>query len=158
MATLPFVNLDEIDLTQVIATREQIYQRLPQRHEFMQLDAIVHIDRDKGIGIGLRNVRADEFWVRGHIPGRPLLPGVLMLETAAQMAAYLTQEVRPDDDRFMGFGGLENVKFRAAISPPATLYVIEKLIEVRRRRTICDAQGICNGQLAFEARIIGLPV
>lgn len=152
-----FLDLDTIDLNGVFASKEQIYERLPHRYEFMQLDRIIHMDRENGLGVGLREVREDEFWVRGHIPGRPLLPGVLMIETAAQMASFLSQEVSPDE-RFLGFGGVENVKFRLAVSPPATLHIIEKLIEVRRRRTVCDAQGILDGRLVFEARIIGLPL
>ncbi len=157
MPAAPLLNLDALDLNQVIVTKEQIYQRLPQRFEFMQLDAIVHLDRTHGLGVGLRDIREDEFWVRGHIPGNPLFPGVLMLETAAQMASFLSQEIRPDD-RFQAFGGLDDVKFRAAVSPPAKMYLVEKVIEARRRRTVCDAQGFVDGRLVFEARITGLPI
>ncbi len=157
MPAAPIVDLNSLDLSKVVATREQIYQRLPHRFEFMQLDAILHIDRERGIGVALREVRPDEFWVRGHIPGRPLLPGVLMIETAAQMASYLSQELQPDD-RFLGFGGIDAVKFRGAVSPPARMYFILKALEVRPRRTICDAQAVVNGQLVFEGRITGMPV
>ena len=157
MTAPPLIDLDALDLNHVVFTKEQIYEKLPHRFEFMQLDAIIHFDREQGLGVGLREIRADEFWVRGHIPGRPLLPGVLMLETAAHMASFLSQQVRADD-RFLGFGGVDGVKFRAAVSPPAKMYIIEKLVEVRRRRTVCDAQGIVNGQLAFEARITGMPI
>lgn len=157
MPTELFVDLNTIDLGAVLASREQIYQQLPHRYEFMQLDRIIWFDRQQGLAVGLREVRPDEFWVRGHIPGRPLLPGVLMLESAAQMASYLSHQVA-SEERFMGFGGVENVKFRLAVSPPATMYIIEKLVEVRRRRTICDAQGVVDGRLAFEARIIGMPL
>lgn len=157
MAAIPFIDLDKLDLNSVLFSKEKIYQRLPHRFEFMQLDAIVHLDREQLLGVGLREVRSDEFWVPGHIPGRPLLPGVLMLESAAQMASYLSQEIRADD-RFLGFGGLDNVKFRVAVAPPAKLYIVEKLIEVRARRTVCDAQGFVDGKLAFEARITGLAI
>ena len=157
MAADPFINLDTIDLDQVVVAREKIYQRLPHRFEFMQLDAIVYMDLDNGLAVGLREVREDEFWVKGHIPGRPLLPGVLMIETAAQMASYLSQRVR-SDDRFLGFGGVDAVKFRGTVSPPTKMYFILKLIEVRPRRTIGDAQGIVDGRLVFECRITGMPV
>ena len=133
------------------------YQKLPHRHVFMQLDGIVHLDLDQNLAVGLREVHEDEFWVSGHIPGRPLFPGILMLETAAQMASFLSGLVRPDD-RFQGFGGLDGVKFRAAVSPPATMHIIEKLVEVRPRRTICDAQGYVDNRLVFEARITGMPI
>lgn len=152
-----FVDLNTIDLDQLITPKETIYERLPHRYEFMQLDGIVHLDLERQVGVGVRHVREDEFWVRGHIPGRPLLPGVLMIETAAQMASFLSQEIRPDS-RFLGFGGLESVKFRLPVTPPSTLYIIEQLIEVRQRRTVCDAQGVVDGKMVFEARIIGMPI
>ena len=157
MAATPLLDLNQLDLNQVAVDRAGIYSRLPHRHEFMQLDAIVHLDSKAGVAVGLRHIRNDEFWVRGHIPGQPIMPGVLMLETAAQMAAYLSQEVQPSD-KFLAFGGLEDVRFRMAVFPPAKMYIIEKVIEVRPRRTVCDAQGFVDGRLVFEARIIGMPL
>lgn len=157
MAALPFVDLGTIDRNALCVTREQLYEVLPHRFEFMQLDGMVHIDLPGKVAVGLREVRPDEFWVKGHIPGRPLLPGVLMIESAAQMASYLTHLIQPMD-HFMAFGGLDNVKFRGAVVPPARMYIIEKLVEVRSRRIICDAQGIIDGKLVFEARITGMPI
>ncbi len=157
MAALPLIDLSTIDLNKLVVTREEIYQYLPHRFEFMQLDGIVHIDVPSQIAVGLREVRTDEFWVKGHIPGRPLMPGVLMLETAAHMASYLSNAVQPMD-RFLGFGGLDNVKFRGAVVPPARMYILIKGTDIRPRRTICDAQGIVDGKLVFEACITGLPV
>ena len=157
MAATPFIDLSTIDLRKVLVTKEQIYERLPHRYEFMQIDAITYLDKEQRLAVGLRNVREDEFWVKGHIPGRPLFPGVLMLESAAQMASYLSQELRPDD-RFLGFGGVDAVKFRGAVAPPARMYFILKAIDIRSRRTVCDAQGIVDGKLVFEARITGLPI
>lgn len=157
MAATPFTDLSEIDPNEVIADRQAIYERLPHRFEFMQLDAILRIDREAGLAVGLRRVRSDEFWVRGHIPGQPIMPGILMLETAAQMASYLSQEIQPST-KFLAFGGLEDVRFRMAVTPPATMYIVEKIVEVRPRRTICDAQGFVDGKLVFEARIIGMPL
>ena len=157
MAAEPFVDLDALDLTSLCFTREQIYDHLPHRYEFMQLNGIIHFDKEKGIAVGLREVREDEFWVRGHIPGRPLMPGVLMLETAAQLASFLSHQLQPDS-RFLGFGGLDKVKFRGSVSPPNRMYVILKAVEIKPRRTIADAQGIVDGKLVFEARITGMPV
>lgn len=157
MAATPFTDLSKIDPNKILADRKAVYERLPHRFEFMQLDAILRIDLEAGLAVGLRHVRNDEFWVRGHVPGQPIMPGVLMLETAAQMASYLSQEVQPTT-KFLAFGGLEDVKFRMAVIPPATMYIIEKIIEVRPRRTVCDAQGFVDGRLVFEARIIGMPI
>ena len=157
MATPLFIDLSTVDLSRVVTTREQIYARLPHRHEFMQLDAIVYLDKPRGLAMARRDVRADEFWVRGHIPGRPLLPGVLMIEAAAQMASYLAVEFHPYDG-FLGFAAVDNVKFRASVSPPATMYILMKLVEARVRRTVADAQGVIDGKLVFEGRITGMPI
>src|SRR5690242_481290 len=102
MAATPFVDLSTIDLTQVIADRQAIYRILPHKFEFEQLDTIVWIDPVNYIGVARREVREDEFWVRGHIPGRPLLPGVLMIETAAQLASYMAATMGVND-KFIGF-------------------------------------------------------
>ena len=157
MPTSPLIDLDSIDLSNVQITREELYEHLPHRFEFMMLSGIVHLDIEQNIAVGLREITEDEFWVRGHIPGRPLFPGVLMLESAAQLASYLSQQLRPTGG-FLGFGGLDNVKFRATATPPATMYIVEKAIDVRPRRTICDAQGFIDGKMVFEARITGMPV
>lgn len=157
MAARPFVDLTKLDPAKLQITKEQIYQHLPHRYEFMQLDGILNIDMDAKVAVGLRLVRLDEFWVKGHIPNRPLFPGVLMLESAAQMAAYISHAFYPDD-RFLGFGGLDGVKFRGTVTPPATMYLIHKLVEARSRRTVCDAQGWVEGRLVFEGRFTGMPV
>lgn len=157
MASAPLIDLSTLDLNRLIVTRDQVYERLPHRFEFMQLDGLVHIDKVQGLGVALRDIREDEFWVKGHIPGRPIFPGVLMIESAAQMASYLAVEVYPYD-RFLGFGGLDDVKFRSSVAPPAKMYIVEKVIEARPRRTICAAQGFVDGKLTFEAIITGMPV
>lgn len=157
MAAPPIVDLHSLDLGKLAYTQDQIYQTLPHRFEFMQIDGVVHIDPAQRIAVGLKEIREDEFWVRGHIPGRPLFPGVLMVEAAAQLASFLTTVLRPDD-RFLGFGGLDKVKFRRTVAPPARMYLLLRATDIRPRRTVCDAQGICDDQLVFEAKITGMPI
>ena len=82
------VDLQGIDLGRLEITREGIRQMNPHRFEMEQLDGIIKFAPEQGYAIGLRNVTDQEFWVRGHIPGRPLMPGVLMLEAAAQLCTY----------------------------------------------------------------------
>lgn len=156
-AVQPLFDFSHIDLNHIIVTREQIYERLPHRYEFMQLDGFVYTDVPTMTAVAIREVRSDEWWVRGHIPGRPLFPGVLIMETAAQMAAYVSHLLLPGD-RFMGFGGIDQVKFRQAVIPPARLVYILKGLECRPRRVICDVQAFLGSQMAFEGRITGMPV
>jgi len=156
MPTSLFLDLDSIDLSQTAYDQDAIYAHLPHRYEFRQLNRIIYIDREQQLAVAVREVREDEFWVKGHIPGRPIFPGILMLESAAHMASILSNEFQPDE-RFLGFGGLDGVKFRGAVTPPATIYFIMKVVELRKRRTVADAQGVVNGTLIFEARITGMP-
>jgi 3-hydroxyacyl-[acyl-carrier-protein] dehydratase len=151
------IDLAAIDLTHMVVDKSEILNMNPQRHEFEQLDGIVHYDIDKQIVVGLRDIKADEWWTRGHIPGRPLFPGVLMIEAAAQLAGFFGKRVL-GMDRFVGFGGVDKVKFREAIVPPARLYILAHAIEIRPRRIICDVQGVVDGRLAFEGQITGVPM
>src|SRR5439155_20441440 len=98
-----------------------------------------------------------EFWVPVHLPGRPLLPGVLMIEAAAQMASYMSLR-RSSGVKFMGFAGARDVKFRGQVVPGDRLILIGKEADFRPRRWICDAQGLVNGTLVFEATIVAMPM
>ena len=83
-------DLSTIDLTKVVYDQAAIREINPQRGDMEHLDGIVYANPATGHMVGYKDVRADEFWVPGHIPGRPLLPGVIMIEAAAQLAAWLT--------------------------------------------------------------------
>lgn len=151
------IDLDTIDLDQCIFDAEAIEKVNPHRYEMRQLDGIIYENRDDVTILGYKDVTESEFWVRGHIPGRPLMPGVLMIEAAAQLASFAVKRIN-DDDRFIGFGGVDDVKFRGVVTPPSRLYIMGKLIENRPRRFISLAQGVVDGQMVFQARIIGMPV
>lgn len=160
MPPLPFVDPLSLDPTRVVRTKDQIYQLLPQRHEFAQLDGIIHLDHTAGIAAGIREVRADEWWCRGHMPGRPIFPGVLMMECAAQLAAFVQHEFAPimEEGTFMGFGGVDRCKFRGGVVPPARIILIGKMVEARTRRFVCDVQSYVDGTMSFEALITGMPL
>ncbi len=153
-------DLTGIDLNRETLSRKQIYDRyLLQRHEFMLLDAICYADVASGFLISRCDVRPDDWWVRGHVPGRPLLPGVLMLEAAAQTANVNVSMVEPAagaDRGFVGFGGVEACKFREAVVPPARLYILAVTLENRPRRFICKTQGLVDNRMVFEATISGM--
>lgn len=150
-------DLDRIDLDRVLVTREEIYSKLPQAFEFAQLDGVTYFDAERGVGVAFRDVKPDEWWVRGHVPGRPIFPGVLMLESAAQVAAFFTKYVLGYEG-FVAFGGVDKCKFREAVIPPARIYLLCKRTEERPRRIICQTQGIVDGAIVFEAVITGLPM
>ncbi len=147
-----------LDLTRIVADREAIAKVNPQRFEMQQLDAIVVIDPTEKIIVGYKDVRPDEFWVRGHMPGYPLLPGVLMCEAAAQLCSYYTMQQGLGEGDFIGFGGMETVRFRSPVRPGDRLVLIAKVIKYNRRQTIFNVQGFVGATMVFHAEIIGVPI
>lgn len=157
MPPKPLIDLDSLDLSRVVAGPEEIRRHNLQRHEMEQLDGVILLDLERNTAVGFKDVREDEFWVRGHIPGRPLMPGVLICEAAAQLCSYYFKSAT-DTDRFLGFGGMEGVKFRGAVVPGDRLILIVKNTDLRSRRAVFDCQGFVDGNMVFEAIIVGMPM
>jgi 3-hydroxyacyl-[acyl-carrier-protein] dehydratase len=197
------VDLSGIDLTRVAIPIEKIRAVNPQRYEMEQLSGVITYRPELGYIIGFRDVRPDEFWVRGHIPGRPLFPGVLMIEAAAQLSSFyykLFMDTQPPArapaspmraptksepgrageaealssvglprrapagqeargvSRFVGFGGVTDVKFRRTVEPGDRLIIIAVSRELKSRRAVFDTQEVVGDKLVFEGTIIGMPV
>lgn len=155
MPPLTLVDPAHFPLDRVEMTAEQIYERLPHRYEFQLLHGIHRVDVDGQWILAWHDARPEDWWCRGHLPGRPLLPGVLMLEMAAQASALLWKTAMKTD-AFMGFGGVTDCKFREAVVPPARLLILSKAIDLRSRRVSAATQGLIDGRIAFEASVTGL--
>jgi 3-hydroxyacyl-[acyl-carrier-protein] dehydratase len=152
----PFIyDIAAIDLNHVLFDQEAIRQFNPHRGDMEMLNGIVYIDEENHGLIGYKDVRIDEFWVPGHIPGRPLLPGVLMIESAAQLATFYCGKFIGWTG-FVGFGGVEDCRFRQQIVPPARLYLLGRQIWRRHGRIFCEIQGVMDGTLVFETKILGV--
>jgi 3-hydroxyacyl-[acyl-carrier-protein] dehydratase len=161
MAPKLLFDLSAHDLDKVLHGPDHIESYNPHRGAMRLLDAIVWEDLGQGVthAIGYKDVRDDEFWVPGHIPGRPIFPGVLMIEAAAQFASYITMRHFSDMTfSFIGFAGVDNVKFRGQVTPGDRLYLLIDGFNMKPRRAICNAQGVVNGNLVFEATITGMPM
>ena len=152
-------DLATLDLSRVVADREAIRRVNPQRLAMEQLDAIVLLDTERQIIVGYKDVRNDEFWVAGHFPGRPLLPGVLMCEAAAQLCSYyaMTQGVVAPGC-VLGFGGLEEVRFRGLVRPGDRLVLVSKGTRVKSRQSVFNVQGFVGPTMVFHADVIGVPL
>ena len=151
-------DLSQIDLNgEPLFNKEAICRANPQRFEMQQLDGILWLDKDQHFILGYKDVTDQEFWVRGHIPGRPLMPGVIMVEASAQLLSFYVRQLKLNDS-FLGFGGIESAKFRATVEPGQRLYLLGHVHTQRSRKYICAVQGIVDEKLVYEATIIGMRV
>jgi len=158
MPPKPIVDLREFDLDQVTFGPEKIREFNPQRYEFELLQRVLVFRPDERLIIGDHHAEPDAYWVRGHIPGRPIMPGVLLIELAAQLCSFYWRAAFPDERRFFGFGGIESTRFRGEVVPGHRLIVVGKSIQLKARRAIFDTQGFVDGTMVFESRVIGLPL
>ena len=149
---------DEIDLDHVVADQEQIRRFNPQRFEMEQLTAIVRMDPESHLIVGYKDIAEDEFWCRGHMPGFPLMPGVMICEVAAQLCSFYCQAVSLVPNGFLGFGGMEEVRFRGQVRPGDRLVLVGKAQRLHRRQTVFDTQGFVEDNMVFHGRIIGVPI
>jgi len=152
------IDLDAIALDHVVHDVDEINQYNPQRGDMRHLDGVcwAEFTETSLAAVGFKDCRDDEFWVPGHIPGRPLLPGVLMIESAAQLAAFMIKKYR-EEPGFLGFTGCTDVKFRGQVNPGQRFYILGHETEYRAgRRFRCLTQGVCEGRLVFEGVINGM--
>jgi 3-hydroxyacyl-[acyl-carrier-protein] dehydratase len=153
------LDFSEYDLDHVEADIEAIRRVNPQRYEMEQLTAIVFDDVQRGICVGYKDITHDEFWVRGHMPGVPLMPGVVMCEAAAQMCSYHAQRHNLLNAEMIGFGGMDNVRFRGTVVPGDRLVVVAQKLQLRPNAMIrCRFQCFVREQLVCEGEIRGIPI
>lgn len=141
-----------------IATIEDIRKYNSQRYEMELLTGILYEASDGKTCVGYKDISDHEFWVRGHMPGYPLMPGVVMCETAAQLASYFVGRNNFFNNAVMGFAGLEEVKFRGMVRP-GDLFVVQcGLLKVRKLLITAAFMGIVNENVVCEGIIKGFPL
>jgi 3-hydroxyacyl-[acyl-carrier-protein] dehydratase len=155
MPPQPLLDITTLDPAKPVISKDEIYSLLPHRYEFERLDGILHIDLESKLLAGYKYLDEQEFWIRGHIPGRPLFPGVMMIETAAQLVSYGAMKLM-EGDGFLGFAAVDDVKFRGSVQPGDTVLMIGKMVEVRKRRCIGQTQAFVNDKMVYEGLITGM--
>ena len=131
-----------------------IQKILPHRYPFLLVDAIEEMERWKRI-VGIKNVTITEYYFQGHFPEKPIMPGVLIIESMAQTGGLLLlQEVEDREKKLLYFVAIDNARFRRPVVPGDQLRIEVKV--VAWRGTFCKLQGraTVNGELAAEATLM----
>jgi 3-hydroxyacyl-[acyl-carrier-protein] dehydratase len=153
------VDLSLLDFENPIGDIEEIRRYNPQRFEMEQLTAILHEDPVANVCAAYKDLTRNEFWVRGHMPRMPLMPGVIMLEAAAQLASFFALKYDLLGAAMVGFGGLDEVRFRDPVIPGDRLIVMVRLEKARRNRMIVARfQGAVGETLVVEGVLRGIPI
>lgn len=159
MPPRPLYDLSGYDFDRPLYTIEEIRRVNPQRYEMEQLTAVVHVDRENHGIVGYKLVTPDEFWCRGHMPGYPLMPGVLQCEAAAQLAGFYTRLSGLLTGDFVGFGGVDEVRFRSPVFPGSRLDLMARAVRVKAgRRAEFEFQGYVGGIMVMSGTMIGVGI
>ncbi len=147
----------EYDPDRVIADLDEIRRYNRQRFEMEQLTAIVYTNLERMICVGYKDITPHEFWVRGHMPEFALMPGVVICEVAAQVSSFFAQRYSLLGCEVIGFGGMDEVRFRGIVVPGDRLLMVVQSLKVRRGAMIqCRFQGFVRQSLVVEGKILGV--
>ncbi|MBW4470768.1 MAG: 3-hydroxyacyl-ACP dehydratase FabZ [Stenomitos rutilans HA7619-LM2] len=134
--------------TEVTIPVEEIQKLLPHRYPFSLVDRIIKYVPGK-FAVGIKNVTFNEPHFQGHFPGRPIMPGVLIVEAMAQVGGVvLTQMADVQSGLFM-FAGIDKVRFRQPVVPGDQLIMTVELLSVKRRRF-----GTMQGRAEVDGRLV----
>ena len=148
--------LSEISPQQTTFSVLEIQDLLPHRYPFALVDRIIdYIPAKKAIG--LKNVTINEPFFSGHIPTRPIMPGVLIVESMAQVGGVVLTLLPGMKGKFFAFAGIDGVRFRRPVVPGDQLIMTVDLLSFKMNRiakmhgkTTVDDQLVCEGEMLFS--------
>jgi len=131
-----------------------IQKILPHRYPFLLIDRVIELERKKRI-VAIKNVTVNEEFFRGHFPGNPIMPGVLIIEAIAQTGATLLMTEIPNRAEMLTvFTGIERAKFRKQVIPGDQLRLEVDVVNWRRTAVKMEGRVTVDGKLACEATVM----
>ena len=135
---------------------EEILGLLPHRYPFALVDKVIeHVAGEKAVAI--KNITINEPQFQGHFPNRPLMPGVLIVESMAQVGGLIVTQMPELPKGLFVFAGIDNVKFRRPVVPGDQLVITCQLLSIKRKRfgkvkgeVHVEGKLVCSGELMFS--------
>ena len=127
---------------------EEISNIIPHRYPFLLVDRIIELSDTKAVGI--KNVTVNEWFFQGHFPGRPVMPGVLVVEAMAQVGGVLMLSKEENRGKLAYFMSIDNVKFRRAITPGSQVVLQVEVIKMKSKVGRLQGKAFVDGKLAAE--------
>ncbi|MDD3223177.1 MAG: 3-hydroxyacyl-ACP dehydratase FabZ [Clostridium sp.] len=131
---------------------EQIMEIIPHRYPMLLIDRVLEMEPGKR-AVGRKNVTMNESFFNGHFPGKPIMPGVLIVEAMAQLGAVSLLSM----DKFKGktplFGGIKMAKFRGMVTPGDTLELEIEIVKIKGPAGIGKGTAKVDGKIAAQAEL-----
>jgi 3-hydroxyacyl-[acyl-carrier-protein] dehydratase len=138
----------------MILDANEVQNILPHRYPFLMVDAVLEMERFKRI-VGVKNVTINESFFAGHFPGKPVMPGVLIVESMAQTGGLLLlQEVPDREKKLLYFVAIDDARFRRPVVPGEQLRIEVTVMSWRGNFCKLEGKATVDGELAAEATLM----
>ncbi|CCV64667.1 Beta-hydroxyacyl-(acyl-carrier-protein) dehydratase [Alteracholeplasma palmae J233] len=131
--------------------QEEIKKIIPHRDPFLLIDEIIELEGTRAVGI--KRLTKDEFYFKGHFPELPVMPGVLIIESLAQVGAVILLSKEEYKGKIAFFAGIKEAKFRKSVLPGDELRLECELIKLRGSFGVGAAKAYVGENLVCEATI-----
>ena len=133
--------------------REVIMKILPHRDPFLFVDKIISLEPGKRV-IGIKNVNINDYFFKGHFPGRPVMPGVLIIESMAQVGGVMMLSPEENRGKIAYFMSIDKAKFRKPVLPGDQLILEVEAEKIKSRTGLVHAKALVDGKLVAEADLM----